>query len=114
FLVFGVFFAAVLISPLALFKQHPDGAAWVYICLSVAWLSDTGAYFAGRFIGPLWPRKLYPAVSPKKTVVGSLGGLCGSIAAVAVAKLWYLQGLTWADVFLVAVPANVLGQAGDL
>lgn len=115
FLLTGILYAGVLITPLALFKQHAHGSAWIYICLTTAWLSDTGAYFAGRYLGPLWTMKLYPAVSPKKTVVGAIGGLAGSILAVAVAKLWYLPGqLNWLDVVLIAVPANVLGQLGDL
>ena len=112
----GFLYAGVLILPLALFKRRPsgDGGAWIYICLTVSWLSDTGAYFAGRFIGPAWPRKLYEAVSPKKTVIGAMGGMLGSILALCIAKLWYLPALRWIDVFLVAVPANVLGQVGDL
>jgi phosphatidate cytidylyltransferase len=34
-----------------------------------AWLSDTGAYFAGRAIGR---HKLAPQISPKKTVEGAI------------------------------------------
>jgi phosphatidate cytidylyltransferase len=93
---------------------HHDGGAWVYIALVIAWLSDTGAYFAGRFLGPRWPRKLYPTVSPKKTVVGSVGGVVGSYLGVMVVKLWLLPEMSWLDTVLVAVPANVLGQLGDL
>ena len=40
--------------------------------------------------------------------------MLGSLGAVVVAKIWYLPTLTWMDVVLVAVPANILGQAGDL
>ena len=91
-----------------------DGWAWIYVALSIAWISDTGAYFAGRFLGPRIPRKLYEAVSPKKTVVGFFGGIAGSYAALVVAKLWYFPALSWADTALIAVPANLLGQMGDL
>ena len=106
----------LLLSFLAFFKKHPagDGAAWIYVSLTIAWLSDTGAYFAGRFIGPLWPRKLYEAVSPKKTVIGAIGGLAASFGALVIAKLWYLPTLSWIDCVLIAVPANLLGQCGDL
>src|SRR5579883_1534440 len=86
----GLLYTVVLILPLALLKQRPDGWAWIYICLTVSWLSDTFAYFAGRFLGPLWPRKLYPAVSPKKTVIGALGGLFGGVLSLVIAKLGYL------------------------
>jgi phosphatidate cytidylyltransferase len=111
----GVLYVALLLTFVALLKKRgPDGAAWVFITLTCTWFSDTGAYFAGRFIGPAWPVKLYASVSPKKTVIGGMGGLAGSFLALVVAKLWYLPSLTWIDCALVAVPANILGQMGDL
>jgi phosphatidate cytidylyltransferase len=111
----GVLYVAGLLTYVALLKKRgSDGGAWVYITLTATWFSDTTAYFAGRFIGPFWPRKLYEAVSPKKSVIGAFGGLAGSIGALVLAKLWYLPSLSWADVFLVAVPANLLAQTGDL
>ena len=114
-MVFGVFYVGVLLAFVALLKKRgPDGGAWVYITLTCTWFSDTGAYFAGRFIGPAWPKKLYESVSPKKTVIGGLGGVAASFGALALAKLWYLPTLTWVDCALVAIPANVLGQTGDL
>jgi phosphatidate cytidylyltransferase len=111
----GTLYVGLLFTFVALLKKRgPDGGAWVFITLSCTWLSDTGAYFAGRFIGPKWPTKLYESVSPKKTVVGGLGGLLGSFLALVIAKLWYLPSLSWIDCALVAVPANLLGQMGDL
>jgi phosphatidate cytidylyltransferase len=114
-MVTGTLYVALLLTFVALLKKRgPDGGAWVFIVLTCTWLSDTGAYFAGRFIGPYWPAKLYPSVSPKKTVIGGLGGLVASFLALAIAKLWYLPTLSWLDCVLVAIPANVLGQTGDL
>jgi phosphatidate cytidylyltransferase len=114
-MIAGVVYVAVLLTFVALLKKRgADGGAWVFITLTVTWFSDTGAYFAGRFIGPLWPAKLYPAVSPKKTVIGGIGGMAASFGALALAKAWYLPTLSWVDCALVAIPANVLGQLGDL
>ena len=117
FVVVGWSYVLLLVF-LALLKERRDGGAWVILALTMAWGSDTGAYFAGRFLGPRWPRKLYEAVSPKKTVIGSIGGLLGGWLCVVLAKFWYAPyfGLTlgWADTFALAVPANVLGQTGDL
>jgi phosphatidate cytidylyltransferase len=111
----GVLYVALLLTYVAhLKKRGADGGAWVYITLTATWFSDTTAYFAGRFIGPFWPRKLYESVSPKKSVIGAFGGMAGSIGALVLAKLWYLPALSWADVFLVAIPANILAQTGDL
>ncbi|WP_195276436.1 phosphatidate cytidylyltransferase [Anaerotruncus rubiinfantis] len=44
---------------------------YVLLALGSAWLSDTGAYFAGRAFGK---HKLAPYISPKKTVEGAIGG----------------------------------------
>jgi phosphatidate cytidylyltransferase len=111
----GIFYVALLLAFVALLKKRgSDGGAWVFITLTCTWFSDTGAYFAGRFIGPAWPKKLYEAVSPKKTVIGGIGGVVASFGALVLAKFWYLPSLTWADCALVAIPANMLGQMGDL
>ncbi|MFO0573648.1 MAG: phosphatidate cytidylyltransferase [Polyangia bacterium] len=113
----GIVYAGVLIVPLALFKTAGGplgGGLWIYVCLTSAWLSDTFAYFAGRFLGPFVPAKLWPSVSPKKTWIGSGGGLLGSLVALTIAKLWYLPQIEWFDVVLLGVPANILGQLGDL
>jgi phosphatidate cytidylyltransferase len=83
----------------------------VVLVLLVAWFADTGAYFAGRFLGNA---KLYPAVSPKKTWAGAWGGLAGSVLGVTVLKLITAHWLTWVDVFAIAIPGGVLGQLGDL
>src|SRR5437773_1781236 len=94
-------------NPIAVDLIVLAAGARVYISLAFAWLSDSGAYFAGRFLGPRWPRKLYETVSPKKTVVGFLGGLVASYGALLIAKLWYLPTLSWVDTAAIAIPANL-------
>ena len=111
----GVLYVALLLTFVALLKKRgSDGGAWIFVTLTCTWFSDTGAYFAGRFIGPAWPKELYESVSPKKTVIGGPGGVAASFGALVLAKFWYLPNLTWLDCALVAIPANVLGQTGDL
>jgi phosphatidate cytidylyltransferase len=111
----GILYVPMLLIFVALLKMRgSDGGFWVLLTLTLVWFSDTGAYFAGRFLGPTFPRKLYEAMSPKKTVVGALGGVCASCLAVTLAKLYYLHDLRWIDLALLAVPANLLGQVGDL
>ena len=46
-----------------------------------AWVSDTFAYFTGKFIGK---HKLIPSVSPKKTVEGAIGGIVFTLIAFVV------------------------------
>jgi len=85
---------------------------FLFIC---AWLSDTGAYFAGRFFGK---HKLIPKVSPKKTVEGAIGGIVSAVLfsviyAFCMDKIWQIDA-HYVLIAIFAVLAAALGQAGDL
>jgi phosphatidate cytidylyltransferase len=109
---FGLGYLGMLPPTLALMHRDlPDGPRWVFVVLLTTFASDTGAYFAGRALGR---HKLYPAISPGKTVEGGIGGVVASLAAVFVARATFLPTLTVADVFCVAIPAAILGPIGDL
>ena len=108
----GPLFVAVPITMLAMVRRDsPDGPSYVVLALMIAWFGDSGGYFAGRLLGK---RKLYEAVSPKKTVEGSLGGLGGSVVGALLAHFWYLPALPLANAVILALVAGALGQAGDL
>ena len=114
--VAGIVYAGYLLTYLAKLKlierfQPGEGGDAVLIVLIVAWVADTGAYFAGRFLGKA---RLYEAVSPKKTWAGAWGGLAGSLVGVAALKLISAHWLSWLDVVLIAIPGGILGQLGDL
>ena len=47
----------------------------LWVALSIPWVADSLAYFAGRFFGK---RKLCPDISPKKTIAGAVGGVVGT------------------------------------
>jgi len=50
-----------------------NNGRYVYLLIFIsAWMTDTGAYFVGRFFGR---HKLIEDVSPKKTVEGAVGGI---------------------------------------
>jgi phosphatidate cytidylyltransferase len=91
--------------------QGALGPPYVLMTLMFAWLADTGGYFTGRFFGR---RKLYPAVSPKKTVEGFAGALGGAVAGGLMAHFWYLPSLPLVDALVLAVVAGAMGQMGDL
>jgi phosphatidate cytidylyltransferase len=110
----GIVYAGFLTTHLALFKRlapMSEGGHFVILVLVIAWLADTGGYFAGRFLGK---SKLYEAVSPKKTWAGAWGGIAGSFVGVLVMKLAFLGWLDWVDVVVISVVGGVVGQLGDL
>ena len=110
--VAGPFYLGVLFGTIARLFQHEFGGAWVLLVLIYAFGSDTMGYFVGRAIGK---HKLYPAVSPAKTVEGSLGGLLGAlIFGGLLAHFWFLPALPLIDAILLSILAAGAGQAGDL
>ncbi len=110
YLIGGPIYVGAL-AHILLLHQLPHGGAWVLMSMFLAWLSDTGAYFAGVFFGK---HKLYPKLSPKKTVEGAIGGLCGSVAGALALSASLLPELGTLDAILLALVAGALGQAGDL
>jgi phosphatidate cytidylyltransferase len=111
--VTGIVYCGFLATYLAKLKliDPTSGGDTVLIVLLIAWVADTGGYFAGRFLGNA---KLYEAVSPKKTWAGAYGGIAGSVLGVVILKLFFAKWMTWIDVFALAIPGGILGQLGDL
>jgi phosphatidate cytidylyltransferase len=109
---YGVFYLGLLTPALALLhRDAAEGPLWVAVTLVATFANDTGAYFVGRALGR---HKLYPAISPGKTVEGLFGGLAGSLVVLLALHAAFTHKLTVADCFLVAVPAAALGPVGDL
>lgn len=77
--------------------------------LCIIWASDSFAYLAGKSFGK---HKLFPSVSPKKTIEGFVGGFIGALI-VAVFFSFYSQKplLVW---IILAVVLIVAGTIGDL
>jgi phosphatidate cytidylyltransferase len=81
----------------------------LFVAMSM-WVSDSGAYFSGRFLGK---HKFAPLISPKKTWEGFFGGIvCTVIFAVIVGESWLQVEFPIAIVLGVIMSAS--GALGDL
>lgn len=133
--VTAIVYGALLLGTLAIMNRDAgaEGPFWILLSLAMVWMSDTGAYFSGRAFGK---RKLYEAVSPNKSVEGAIGGFASTIAIAFGFNAWFsmasggvstdLLGLSFlhveldwtplsvTQVLMLAIPANILGQCGDL
>ncbi|MFO0760316.1 MAG: phosphatidate cytidylyltransferase [Byssovorax sp.] len=110
---FGPLYLGGGMAALAMLRRDAgsDGPGFVVLSLMLSWFSDTGAYFAGRFLGK---HKLYEAVSPKKTIEGAIGGLAFAALGALGAHFFYLKSLPLTDGLILALVAGAAGQAGDL
>jgi phosphatidate cytidylyltransferase len=76
----------------------------------LVWVNDTFAYLVGKNFGK---QKLFPSISPKKTVEGFLGGLF--FACIASYFIWHFtQTLTFTHWLILSIIVSVFGTIGDL
>ncbi|MET6999301.1 phosphatidate cytidylyltransferase [Chitinophaga defluvii] len=90
------------------------GPGWLIPLLLIAfiWINDTMAYIVGSLIGRT---PFFPAISPKKTTEGSVGGMILAIAAAGVYGHYWGQHLLALQHWLaLAGIAAFFGTAGDL
>lgn len=105
--------AYLIMVPLFSFGIYFEGAQWkqhLAMLLIVTFTMDTGAWFFGKNFGK---RKLYPEVSPKKTVEGFVGGFV--TAGIAGTLFWqiFFADFKW-YYFLIFALAGIISQVGDL
>lgn len=107
----GLFYIPLLLSHAVLLRGLPYGRDWIFVVLFVVMASDTLAYFIGMRWGR---RRLYAAVSPKKSVEGALGGLAGGVLGASLCKLWFFAELGGVDIVLIGLGVGAFSQLGDL
>lgn len=100
----------VPLAHLGLFPRSRYGVVLILIAVVGPWISDSGAYFAGRFFGR---NLLFPSLSPNKTVEGGLGGLFLTILVVAPVS-YQLLDFTLAKALIIGAAVSICSQCGDL
>jgi phosphatidate cytidylyltransferase len=127
----GVFYVGWFSSHIIMLRQlgagqeasrfNFPGAGYVIMLLVLLWLGDGGAFFAGTGWGK---HKLIPAISPNKTVEGSVGGVLLTLIGAALIKelgallsgfgLVFFPDLSYPSYLLIGLGIAVAGQVGDL
>ena len=107
----GFLYVPFLLSHLIMIRMLPHGVSWLFLIMVIVMSGDSAAFYVGSSLGKT---KLYPAVSPKKSVEGSLGGLAGSLIGAFVCRALFFRELTVVDCIASALLLGVVGQLGDL
>lgn len=117
YLFTGILYIAMplSLSNLIMFNNGEFNGLMMLAFFIIIWSSDVGAYCFGLVFGQkIWPAKLCPSISPKKSWAGFWGGMLTALVAAAIMyscgllefPLWHCLGM--------AAVMNVMGVFGDL
>lgn len=104
----GILYIALLLSCQVALRERSVG--WIFLLYGSVWASDSLALYIGSWLGR---HKLYPVMSPNKTVEGFLAGLAGGALGALLVNLVYAftsPGIAAGAGLLL----SAAGQAGDL
>lgn len=115
--IFTLVFASALIwicvHGLVFIHKHFAEGGWILMyVLTLVWVADIGAYFAGRRFGK---HKLAAGISPGKTIEGVIGGL--ALNAVWISFVFLLSqgwGLSYAPFLMLGLVTAAISVVGDL
>ncbi|MEA2087460.1 MAG: phosphatidate cytidylyltransferase [Candidatus Caldatribacteriota bacterium] len=107
--IFGSIYLGYLFSFMLKIKDLPNGNYFLISLLIITWANDIGAYLIGTIFGK---NKIFPKISPKKTVEGSIGGTIVSIATTVALKNWL--NLTINELISLGLIIAIAAQLGDL
>jgi phosphatidate cytidylyltransferase len=110
--VVGTYFTQLLLVGVpfgTLTHLFSNGSSQFVAFMVMLWTNDTGAYLVGRAIGR---NKLLPAVSPKKTVEGFLGGVLFAVGIGWLVARWlpYLSPMEWMGAGALVAATGTLGD----
>lgn len=114
--VFAFLYAPVMLSFIALVRGSEQGIFMVWLILISSWGCDTCAYAVGMLIGK---HKIFPLLSPKKSLEGCIGGVLGAgliggiYAKIVLENIITDQRVVPIVVFICMVGA-VMSMVGDL
>lgn len=109
--IVGIIYCSFTLSHLLFIRQLPDGIVWVFLVLIMAFAGDTLGFYFGKTWGK---RKLFPAISPGKTVEGLLGVIMGGVLTSIFFKVFFIPEMPAFHAVLMGFLGSIIGQLGDL
>ena len=87
------------------------GPQVLFLMMLTVFVSDSAQYYSGRAFGK---HLLAPAISPKKTIEGAIGGFVLGALVLTVVGVWWLPWVPPVARMLLGVGIVIAGIAGDL
>ncbi len=87
------------------------GPVWIVLLYISVWVSDSMAYYVGKGLGK---RKLYPEVSPNKTVAGAVGSVIGGSAGALFVRSVMMRQISLYQAVLLGLAIGLACIIGDL
>ncbi|MBF0287355.1 MAG: phosphatidate cytidylyltransferase [SAR324 cluster bacterium] len=109
--LFGVIWIPWSLNHITLIKNFQEGTSLLLLLIFIIWVSDIAAYFGGKTFGRI---PLAPAISPKKTLEGSICGVVGAGVIAAGYCLLFVESMGAILGLLVGIFIAAIGQVGDL
>jgi phosphatidate cytidylyltransferase len=92
-------------------ETSEKGLKFLFFAMFIIWATDSGAYFVGRAMGR---KKLWPEISPNKTVEGSIGGILCALVVAIVFQVYFPINNSFIMMMIITVLLSISGQMGDL
>ena len=112
--VLGILYIPLLLGALIGVRQYDTAhhSRFTLALIVAIWTCDSAAMFFGRLWGK---RKALAAVSPNKTVVGTIAGFITAVLILLLFRQfqWIGTGITYTDVVALGIIAGLFGQLGD-
>lgn len=114
--VFNFLYAPVMLSFIYLTREQEAGKYIVWLILISSWGCDTCAYVVGMLIGK---KKIFPVLSPKKSLEGCIGGVVGAGLIAALYAVFAVENVfpdkrVTIVITVICMVGAVMSQVGDL
>jgi phosphatidate cytidylyltransferase len=110
--LFGIIYVPFLFAFIPLTRNLEHGMFFIGV-IFITWATDIFAYFVGVFMGR---NKLLPAISPKKTVEGAIGGVIGCVLVTVlygIAVSRYINNIPIYHYVIIGILNGIISQIGD-
>lgn len=109
--VLGILYAGVCPVYIGLLAKLSEGYQWFIFTLLVVFAGDTAAYFVGTRYGK---NRLFPRISPNKSVEGAAASIVGSMAMGLLIRHYLINDAEIFSVASLCVLTSIVAQLGDL